>query len=372
MATQSNAEHVLSLRLETGSLESDDTFQLNRKRFSNLGLIIVTTLETERTITLVCDGLDGGRKRLDLLECLKSGLIELVESSKKSVVSFTSPIVRGPGTMEIPPKPSPQHYQVRAGLRTDTTFELWKEMLHPEHTYELRISEDKGKVWAYDNVYDGPPEDIPSSQRLSVGREKDTIHFKVGSDPAPPNLFAKLEVPQECNLSGRPPFTFVIEYSTDSQQPITINKSRSPLSTFWLDLKSVSQLIHCTNSKTGEKVDWPATFGCFDSDPHPKFPEDSDFVEVLLDKPWRFEHTLARNESAGVGSLENLQAGVTYEAQVAEDALDHFHSWQFGRKADLLAGTDEEKKQRWKIDMKKQGVLEAVLNNGPVTFKTVA
>jgi hypothetical protein len=110
--------------------------------------------------------------------------------------------------------------------------------------------------------------------------------------PATPKIFASLEMPQECRLSGPGHFIFVIEYSTDSKQPVTIDKSRSPLSVFEGDLKTVEQLIECRDVETGEAVAWSACFGGGDSDPHPSFPDDEDFVEILPDKPWRFERVL--------------------------------------------------------------------------------
>ena len=85
MNSSSPAGKALSLRLDQGSSYLSDSFQLNRQSFSNLNNMIITTFETEHTVTLVCNGLvPGGRyKRLDILEALKSGLLELVESGKE-------------------------------------------------------------------------------------------------------------------------------------------------------------------------------------------------------------------------------------------------------------------------------------------------
>jgi hypothetical protein len=104
-------------------------------------------------------------------------------------------------------------------------------------------------------------------------------------DRQPPNIFARLEMPLECHLSDPGHFAFVIEYSTDSKTPITIDNSRRPLSVFEGELKTVDQLIECRDTETGEEVLWSGFFGCWDSDPHPAFPDNKDFVEVLPDKP---------------------------------------------------------------------------------------
>jgi len=129
-----------------------------------------------------------------------------------------------------------------------------------------------------------------------------------------PKIFAKLQVPQYCHLSGSVPFTFTIEYSTDSGRPITIDKSRSPLSVFEDDLKTIEQLIDCRDVETKIEIHWAAFFGCWDSDPHPSFPPDEDFVEILLEKPWRFECTLQNMEYAydTVRSMLGLEVGRTH------------------------------------------------------------
>jgi hypothetical protein len=119
-------------------------------------------------------------------------------------------------------------------------------------------------VWAYYTEDFTSSDDVPPAQKLAVSRENSTTSFTVRDDPAPPKLFAKLEMPQECHLTGNTPFTFVIIYSTNSKDPITINKARSPLSVFEGDLKTVEQLIDCRNAGTEEEVHWVGFWGCGD------------------------------------------------------------------------------------------------------------
>jgi hypothetical protein len=186
--------------------------------------------------------------------------------------------------------------------------------------------------------------------------------------PATPNIFASLEMPQECRLSGPGHFIFVIEYSTDSKQPITIDKSRSPLSVFEGDLKTVEQLIDCRDVETGEKVAWGAFFGCGDSDPHPSFPDDEDFVEILPNKPWRFECVLYNldHDYDTVCSVFGLEAGRKYKARIV--VLSPFHRWQYGRKRDVLGGSDEDRKRRWQVETDRQEKLRAEDIGEPAEF----
>lgn len=376
MNSSSPTGNALSLRLDQGSSYLSDSFQLNRQSFSNLNNMIITTFETEHTVTLVCNGLvPGGKyKRLNILEVLKSRLLKLVESGKEDVIAFhcTGPHLLD--YMEVPPTPSPQHPQIRRGLITDSTSELWKTVLQPRKQYELRFSKSKGEVWSYySNKHKGSFKEILSSQKLHVGREDSTIRFTVYDDPAPPKRFARLEItPEECSLSGNPPFKIVIEFSTDSKQPIKIDKSRSALSVDqWLDLNSIEQLINCEDVETGEEVDWPSRFGCFTEDPHPSFPKDDDFVEILSDKPWRFEYILKDESSGDLGGLECLESGRTYKAQVATTTLSGFSRWKFGLKKNLLDGSAGEKKQRWEMDHVRTGLLAVETQSESVVFKAV-
>jgi len=51
-----------------------------------------------------------------------------------------------------------------------------------------------------------------------------------------------------------------------------------------------------------------------------------------------------------VRSMLGLEAGRTYQVQIANDALSAFSRWQYGRKLDLLSGSEEEKRQRWNVN----------------------
>jgi hypothetical protein len=93
-------------------------------------------------------------------------------------------------------------------------------------------------------------------------------------------------MPEECYLAGTPPFTLVIEYSTGREQIITFDRSRTGVSSFWNDMPGVYQLISCEDAETGGKVNCPASFSCFHSEPHPEFPDVDDFVEVGPGQIW--------------------------------------------------------------------------------------
>ena len=376
MTTPDVPINILSLRFEAENLATNRKFQLNRKRLCDLGHIVITTSEEERSVTLFCDGLTTTRTGLDLLEALRSGLFKLVESGKDNASVIKPPAAATPSQMgkcNVPPRSSPQRRQVSFDILTDTTHAAWKDVLQPGQTYGLRLSKDNGQVYAcYTDELDDLSEDGSSAQKHPVGREGDTYYFSVHDDPAPPRIFARLEMPHQAHLTGPIPFTFIIEYTTNSLEPFVIDKSRTPVSVFEQDLKSIGQLIDCRDNDTGEKVSWGAAFICYDYDPHPLFPDDDDFIEISADKPWRFECTLGNldNEEEYVRSMEGLEAGRTYRAQFAGHR--DFGRWQYGRKVDLLSGSREEKMKRWDVDMEKLGYLDIEMLGEDVYFETVA
>ena len=256
--------NVLSLRFEADEPETNNKFQLNRKQRRDLGHLIVTTPETERAVTLFCNGLTViGRKRNAVLQALRSGLFELVQSGKKDAGAIMLPSVtsRQKGQYNILSTSFPQYREVSVSVLIETTHVVWKEVLQPGHTYGLRLSKKAGEVFAcYTDELDGNPESVTSAQNLPVHRERGgTCYFTVHDDPAPPKLFARLEMPKKAHFNGPDPFTLVIEYTTDSVEPLVFDRSRSPLSVTnfgsGLDLHCIDQLVDCQDNATGEKVE---------------------------------------------------------------------------------------------------------------------
>ncbi|KAI4711024.1 hypothetical protein J4E89_004614 [Alternaria sp. Ai002NY15] len=381
MTNKATPSNSLSLRFEAEEPEPNNKFQLNRKQRRSLGHLLVTTPKTERPITLFCNGLTVvGRERNTVLQALRSGLFELVRFGEEDAGVITLPSFASSRKRQynIPPTAFPQYREVSIGVLTETTHVVWKKVLQPGRTYGLRLSGKAGEVFAcYTDELESGTEVLSSAQKLSVHREDGgTYYFTVHDDPTPPKLFARLELPRRAHLNGPDPFTLVIEYTTESDEPFVFDKSRSPLSVTTLctgaNLHCIDQLIDCRDNDSGEKVEWGAVFVCYDYDPHPVFPDDGDFVEISTNRPWRFECTLEElgNEKEYVRSMERLQAGRTYKARV--HGPSRFSRWQHGTKEDLLAGTREEKIKRWDVDMEKLGHLDVERIEEDLYFETVA
>jgi hypothetical protein len=358
-------------RLHQGSKHDNDMMQLYRESFSRANIMEITTFENERPSALVCSGLDGRSRRLDILAALQSRLLELIDIGSDQAIPIFSIGSQVLGKENTPLELSPRLNQNRAWLETESTSETWRGVLKPGKRYALRFSKNDGELWGYySDEHTGSPQQVPTSKRLPVVRQSDVVQFTVYDDPAPPKLFATLDVePKYCHLSGNLAFKISITYVSRNDQTITINKARSPLSTFEFDFNCVGQLVDCEDVVTGEKVDWPAQFGCFDFDPHPDFPEDADFIELAPNELWRFQHTLLEADDGNVGGLEELQAGKTYRMKIAPNIM-WFSAWLYGRKEELLGGSLEEKRKRWKVDVR-QGKIEVEQMNEPTIFQVV-
>lgn len=355
------AEPVLTIGLRQGNSFGNDMLQLHRPSFAGLNNVEITTFEAQRTVPLVCSGLDEKARRLDLIAALRAGLLELIEQDSQQIVRVAhapQPVYR----IEIPPKPSPAWRQSRVGLGIDSTAPFWKDTLQPGKAYALRFSADGGEAWCFHT-------DSTGSENLPVRREPDTVTFTVHDDPAPPTFSAALSVePGTASRSGIPPFRFVVYIASEADEPVTVCTVHTP---FGGELNCVDQLVRCVDIETGEEVEFPAQFGCFTEDPSPEFPEDSRFVEVWPGKQWHFEHTLDELSDRTLGGLECLESGRRYGVELSKSARSGFGIWMIGRKDELLRGTVQENKGRWQAGPSGWGSITVRQKNDRVAFDVV-
>ncbi|KKY25676.1 hypothetical protein UCDDS831_g02019 [Diplodia seriata] len=377
MASHSG-DALLSLTLLQGNTWGHDMMQLNRRTMQGLNLFKVTTLDAERTLTFACTALDATTRRVDLAAALRAGLFQLVDQDTQEPVAF--PTESAPvGCIAIPPKENPGGHQLRVGLDIDTTANIWKDLLQPSKTYTVRFSPSGGEAWyCYDN-------DSSEKNPLPVGRAADVLSFTVYDDPAPPTLSAVFSVePAVCHRSGKPPFKFVVNFflpasssangdgddgNNDSKTPLTIKIAGT-----WFDVRQlncIDQLVHCVDAETGEEPEFDARFHCGLDPSPPGFPADDMFVELWPGgPPWRFEYALRDSSAPGPpGGLDDLVVGRRYSAKLSDQAVGF--AWKWGRKEELLKGTEQEKAKRWESEPRGNGIARIRQVNGPVTFDVV-
>ncbi|KKY15255.1 hypothetical protein UCDDS831_g07715 [Diplodia seriata] len=377
----SSPDPVLSLRLRQGVSAGNDILQLHRPSFDNYNNLQITTFSSKRTVILSCCGLRSD-SQLDIGAALHAGLLELVGDQHQH--SRDQHAAAPPGELAVPPRPSPEGAQLLAGLEIGDSAS-WKDSLEVGKTYVLRFAADDGddgrKAWCR-------YADDDSNDKLPVALDRSSsIRFTVWADAAPPALSAVFSVePPVAHRSGSPPFRFVVELTCDSSsssspasdgssndqqsRPVTVCTQRTSfganLPVSGSGLNSVEQLVHCVDVASGTEPDWPARFECFDSDPWGAFPPADQFVELAPGATWRFEYTLDR--AAGLGELV---AGHRYRVEMADEAKEGFGMWMVGSKEELLRGSLEERKERWKPGPRGRGKAGVRQVNGPVFFEVV-
>jgi hypothetical protein len=75
---------------------------------------------------LVCNDLhiNGKSRRLDLLEALKSGSVELVEPGKDDMIALPPTVIQQLSQLNIPPQPSSKHAQMDIGVHRYDKFRM--------------------------------------------------------------------------------------------------------------------------------------------------------------------------------------------------------------------------------------------------------
>ncbi|KAF2143536.1 uncharacterized protein K452DRAFT_346079 [Aplosporella prunicola CBS 121167] len=356
---------IISLRLQQDPHPIHSIWQLRRPTFLSQNVLKLKAIETEQTVSFFCDGLHEKQIRvsaqipsikkleLDIAVALQSGLLQFVEDVTQEVVQFPS-TKEPPGRIEVELRPSPNPYQACVSLTADTTAQIWKDTLQAGKTYCLRFSPDRGESYCLHKN--------SGQQKLHARREPDVMRFAVYDDPPPPTFSAVLSVdPDTCHRSGTPPFKFVVDITSPCDEHITVKTESTPFGAMqWCGgLNSIDQLITFTDLETGEEVEFDWCFGCSDDRATTEFVEE-DFVELLPGEPWRFEYEFTQHN--------NLLSGRRYKVELAKAS---FHSWMFGRKEELLTGSEQEKKARWRPGPGGRGNIQIKQQNEPVMFNVV-
>ncbi|KAB2571201.1 hypothetical protein DBV05_g10138 [Lasiodiplodia theobromae] len=380
MSSNNESLHpVLSLGFQQPHGNLGGTLQLNLPDLDGYIKLHITSLENKQKlpVTLLSPGLNKEGK-LDIAASLCAGLMELIEQDTQKVVIFPrgaeEPVV---GNLPVNPSctsPHGRHYQTNTPITYNSTAPIWKDTVQPGKTYILRFTppatnyNDTDKIWCRF-------QDAPANQKLPVRLERSTssLRFTVLADPPPPRFSAIFRVipTSVCHLSPSGgyhpsvPFKFVAEITSDADEPVTVCTQRNPFGRtlpIGNGLSCLDEVLYCVDVATGEEVEFPASFQCFDSDPWGAFPADTDFVEVRPGEAWRWEYQ--------IDDQHEFEGGHRYEVQLSNWAKKGFGMWMFGRREDLLRGTLEEKMERWKY-ASAHGRISVLQVNDPVTFDVV-
>lgn len=399
MASQEKtSEAPLALNLAQGGSFGSNIFQLNLPSMQEKNYLEITNFDTERTLTFVCSAPIAYKRsreyhwveelfsKLELIDALRSGLLELVEQDTQQVVQLP-PAAHPPttGHAVIPPQSRPGRYQASLRLVVDTTAQIWKDVLQPYKTYNLRLSASGGDSCCY---YASPSDESSSSEfsvassrdgSLPVRRDPGIIHFTVYDDPVPPACSAVFSLTSPvCHRSGAPQFKFITEITLDASDaakgPVTVGLYDEPFNTD--KMGCASEYIRFVDTETGEDVYFPHAHPCWGEiiPTPPDFPADDFFVELWPGgRPWWHEYTLERTNEhhSNHGGLGRLEVRKKYRAELSSNLKSGFWMWMHGRKEDLLMGTAEEKRERWAPGPRDRPAIIIRQLDEPVEFDVV-
>jgi hypothetical protein len=322
------SDPVLSLGLEGSSWYS---FELGRKGFAGeIPKLIITKKDYSNAVTLAILGYESSTRRLNLPLAIQSGLFDLFDMEDNTKVPVSSRDV-DMGYLIVETKPRTQSLE----LRIDGREEFWNHILTPGHSYEVRWQEGPNLPWAYGGEFYEDP-----SQILPIQRFPSVLNFKVHDDESATPRFSISLAPTAklCHLSGEPPFGFLLQLTSHAEEVMTISLDKTPLKEY----HGLEEIVHVVD-EDGEEVEFGWGIGCWEYDI--PFPDDSTFEEfepgVTYDRMFWLKKDNHDNE------LGDLDGGRTYTVSVAGELAASFSSGRWGRKEELLAGSEKEKIDRW-------------------------
>jgi hypothetical protein len=322
------SDSVLSFGLEGNS---GYAFELGRKGFAGkIPRLTIHTHNYPNDVTLAILGYESFTQRLNLPLAIQSGLFDLfdMEDNTKVPVSTRDAEL---GYLIVEPKTrtlSPE-------LMIDGREEFWNHVLTPGHSYEIRWHEGLNLPWAFSGEF---YED--SSQLLSIRRYDSVLNFKVhNAESSPPHFSISLKPTANlCHLSGEPPFGFLLQLTSHADEVMTMNLNKSPLKEYH-GLEDIAYVVN----EDGQEAEFAWGIGCWEHDM--LFPDNFNFDEfepgVTYDRMFWLEKNNMDNE------LGDLEAGRTYTVSVSRKLISCLSSGRWGKKEELLAGSERERIKRW-------------------------
>jgi hypothetical protein len=330
-------------------LDGDMSFQLGRKGFAgNAPTLKIQMDDRSHAATLVLPGFCSTTKTVSLPIALQSGLFDLIDKENNKNVIVT-PNYKEPGRLVVEAGARNQWFD----LKVDPLDEFWLQALTPGHNYEIRWHKDSNMPWTYQ---EGDHRNL--TQGSPVRTLSRTIKLTVLDNvTAPPHLCVSLTSTSEiCHMSGEPRFGFKLQIELHEEDVITVCLDKTPLR----ELHGLGEISHVVDEED-EEVEWSWGIGCFEGEE--PFPSDDMFEEFEAGVPYLRTFWVDKHD----GELEALEHSRLYKVNISKTLLGAFTKWRRGKKKDLLAGEEDEKKDRWK---KTSGPI-FLETSDQFTFKTV-
>ncbi|KAF1969853.1 hypothetical protein BU23DRAFT_557272 [Bimuria novae-zelandiae CBS 107.79] len=333
-------------------LDGELSFQLHRKGFAGTTPnLMIQMHDTSNAITLVIPGYQMSTKSFNLPLALQGGLLALFDAESNTRIAVP-PSSSQPGKLLVKSGAPNQWFDLKLDPRDD----FWSHLLTPGHKYEIR--------WAnVPQAYRSDPHQ-QSSDSVPIRLLPRPIKLAIFSPATAPPHFSLTLTPTAniCHLTGSPPFGFKLSVTSQETYPITICLHKTPLK----ELHGLEEIAKVVDEE-GEEVEWPWGIGCWEGPE--SFPSDDAFEEFTPGRVYERMFWLERvnRETANGGELEEMQTGRRYRVEVGKGLLGAFGQWRKGGKAELLQGSEKEKKERWS-GSSGQAILEV---SEPFYFETV-
>jgi hypothetical protein len=309
--------------------------QLGRKGFAGPTPVIKVHMhDRSRAATLVIPCYQSSTRSLSLQRALQCGIFDLFDAESHTKISVPQEDI------EV------EELVVKAGapirlfdLELEPRDEFWTQLLIPGHKYEIRWAHSDKTPWAYRGEVHQD-----THERLSVHLDDKSITYTVLDNSTTPILVSVSVKPTDevCHLSGESPFGFKLEVTSLCNDIITICLDKTPLK----ELNGLEDIVKVEDEE-GQRVDWDWGIGCWEDTN--TFPSDFMFEEFKPNVPYEKMFWLSKlRKNGNGGELGDLEADKKYTGKVSKTLLRSFGlKTQRGSKKELLAGSEQEKKERW-------------------------
>ncbi|PVH94499.1 hypothetical protein DM02DRAFT_732482 [Periconia macrospinosa] len=332
-------------------LEGRQLIQLGQRGFDGAHPELKVEMDdTSSPVTLVVPSYETSTRSFNLRHALQCGIFDLFDTESRTKIAVPRKEVEV-GELVIKAGVRWKSFD----LKLDPQNEFWNELLTPGHKYKISWAHGDNAPWAYRGQVHQD-----AAERLPVRLGKDPITYEVLDRAAKPLRFHASVAPTDkvCHRSGEPRFGFKLEFTSHNDDILTCNLDKSPLR----QLQCLEDIVH-VEDEDGQEVEFGLSIGCWEWEGPEPFPSDSMFEEFRPGVPYEKTYWLT-NDSGDLGSLE---VGKKYRGELSSSLMRVFTENLKGRKEELLAGSEQEKKKRWARSTKT--VLLEV--SDPFTFKAV-
>ncbi|KAL1611977.1 hypothetical protein SLS60_000200 [Paraconiothyrium brasiliense] len=318
-------------------LDGRQTIQLGQKGSAGTTPVLKVHMhDTSHAARLVIPSYEPSTRSFNLRRALQCGIFDLYDAESHTKIAVPHEDVQ-PEELTVEARAPLKLFN----LKLDPQDNFWTELLTPGHTYEIYWAPNNNNTpWAYrGEAHQDAPERLP----IRLGKQPFT--YTLLDDATKPLHLSVSVKPTDktCYMSGDPQFGLKLEVTSQHDEVITMCLDKTPLK----ELHGLEEIVEVVDEE-GQQVDWGYGIGCWDGDSPERFPADDMFEELKPGVPYEETFWLTKVDEKGHGGeLTDLESGKKYTGEVSKTLLNTLGNYQVGTKEQLLAGSEQEKKDRW-------------------------